>query len=38
MMKMRQTYDRFWLRCRAFDADRKRLDLKVSIDELRRFP
>ncbi len=32
------TYDHLWLRCAAFDADRKRLDLGESIDELTRFP
>ncbi len=33
-----ETYDHLWLRCPAFDADRKRLDLGESIDELTRFP
>ncbi len=32
------TYDHWWLRCPAFDADRKRLDLGLSINELTRFP
>ncbi len=32
------TYARLWLRCPAFDADRKWLDLGASIDELTRFP
>ncbi len=31
-------YDHLWLCCPAIDADRKRLDLGVSIDELTRFP
>ena len=33
-----ETYDHLWLRCPAFDADRMRLNLGVSIDELTRFP
>ncbi len=33
-----ETYDYLWLRCPAFDADRKRLDLWLSINELTRFP
>ncbi len=33
-----ETYDHLWLRCPAFDADRTRLDLGESIDELTRFP
>ncbi len=33
-----ETYDHLWLRCPTFDADRKRLDLGASIDELTRFP
>ncbi len=32
-----ETYDHLWLRCPAFDADRRRLDLGVSIAELTRF-
>ncbi len=33
-----ETYDHLWLRTPAFDTDRKRLDLGVSIDELTRVP
>ncbi len=33
-----ETYDHLWLCCPAFNADRKRLDLGVSIGELTRFP
>ncbi len=29
-----ESYDLLWLRCPAFDADRQRLDLGASIDEL----
>ncbi len=32
-----ETYDHMWLRCLAFDADRKRLDLVVPIAELTLF-
>ncbi len=31
-------YDHLWLRCPAFDADRQRLDLGASLDELVRLP
>ncbi len=31
-------YDHLWLHYPALDADRKRLDLGESIDELTRFP
>ncbi len=33
-----EAYDHLWLRCLGFDADRKRLDLGVSINERTRFP
>ncbi len=33
-----ENYGHLWLRYPAFDADRKRLDLGESIDELTRFP
>ncbi len=32
------SYDNLWLRCPAFDADRQRLDLGASLDELVRLP
>ncbi len=32
-----ETCDHLWLRCPALDADRKRLDLGESIDELTHF-
>ncbi len=33
-----ESYDHLWLRCPAFDADRQRLDLGASLDELVRLP
>ncbi len=33
-----ESYDYLWLRCPAFDADRQRLDLGASLDELVRLP
>ncbi len=33
-----ETYDHLWLPYPTFDADRKRLDRGLSIDELARFP
>ncbi len=33
-----ETYDHLWLRCPAFDVDRKRLDLGESIDIFTCFP
>ncbi len=33
-----ELYDHLWLRCPAFDADRQRLDLGASLDELIRLP
>ncbi len=38
MQQQDEAYDHLWLRCPAFDADRKTVDLGVSIDELTRFP
>ncbi len=32
------SYDHLWLRCPAFDADRQRLDLGASLEELVRLP
>ncbi len=29
-----ESYDHMWLCCPAFDADRRRLDLGASLDEL----
>ncbi len=34
----KESYDHLWLRCPAFDADRQRNDLGVSLDELVRLP
>ncbi len=34
----KESYDHLWLRCPAFDADRQRLDLGASLDELVRLP
>ncbi len=33
-----ESYDHLWLRCPAFDADRQRLNLGASLDELVRLP
>ncbi len=33
-----ETYDHSWLRCPAFDVDRKRLNFGVAIDGLTLFP
>ncbi len=33
-----ESYDHFWLRCPAFDADGQRLNLGASLDELIRLP
>ncbi len=33
-----ESYDHLWLRCPAFDADRQRLDLGASLDELLHLP
>ncbi len=33
-----ESYGHLWLRCLAFDADRQRLDLGASLNELVRLP